>query len=290
MEISYLEEFLVIVEEGKLGEAAERLYTTSSTLSKHIHAIEKEYGVPLFDRSKRAIVLNEYGQIFLPYAQSIVKAHYEAEKKIKKKKASHKKNISIYAEYRIFELAVKFRQETHINITIDENSSDNYKEFLKGGRCALGFLIDNGQLPDDLIKIPYIKDTLMVVCPSNHPLAKKKRISIEDLREEDFVMFQEDKKTPINREVHRMCNEAGFTPQISFTGVTGSNIIESVKRDMGIALLWKKATAYIMVDGVAMVELENTPELEICLCYSKDHILSSEEQAFMEFVKEEKEL
>lgn len=287
MEISHLEEFLVIVEEGKLGEAAERLYTTSSTLSKHIHAIEKEYGVLLFDRSKRAIVLNEYGQVFLPYARSIVNAHREAEKKIKKKKASHKKNISVYAEYRIFELAVKFQQKTRINLIIDENSDYSYKKFLKGGRCSLGFLVEKGQLPGDIIQVPYIKDTLMLVCPKDHPLAEKASVSIEELEEEEFVMFQEDNDTPINREVYRMCSEAGYTPQISFTGVTGSNIIESVKRHMGIALLWKKATEYIMVDGIATVELENSPEMEIYLCYFRNHTLSPEEQAFVEFVKEE---
>lgn len=287
VEISHLEEFLVIVEEGKLGEAAERLYTTSSTLSKHIHAIEKEYGVPLFDRSKRAIILNEYGQVFLPFAQSIVNAHHEAEKKIKKKRDSHKKSLVVYAEYRIFELAVKFREKTHINLIIDENSDYNYKEFLKGGRCSLGFLVEDGQLSDDVVRIPYIRDTLILVCPADHPLAKRTSISIEELEEEEFVMFQEDNDTPINREVYRMCSEAGYTPQISFTGVTGSNIIESVKRHMGIALLWKKATEYIMVDDVATVELENSPQLEIYLCYFKDHVLSPEEQAFVEFVREE---
>ncbi len=287
VEISHLEEFLVIVEEKKLGEAAEKLYTTSSTLSKHIHAIEKEYGVPLFDRSKRSIVLNEYGQIFLPFAQSIVNAHHEAEKKIKKKKASHKKNISVYAEYRIFELAVKFRQKTHINLIIDENSDYNYKEFLKGGKCALGFLTDSGQLSDEVVRIPYIKDTLMLVCPADHPLAKKRSVTIEELEEEEFVMFQEDNDTPINREIYRMCAKAGYTPQISFTGVTGSNIVESVRRGMGIALLWTKATEHIMVEGIATAALENSPELEIYLCYFKNHTLSPEEQAFVEFVKEE---
>lgn len=282
-----MEEFLVIVEEGKLGEAAERLYTTSSTLSKHIQAIEKEYGVPFFDRSKRSIVLNEYGQIFLPYAQSIVNSHHEAEKKIRKKRASHKKNISVYSEYRIFELAVKFQQKTHINLIIDENSDYNYKKFLKGGKCSLGFLIDNGQLSDDIVQVPYIKDTLMLVCPEDHPLARKASVSIKELEEEEFVMFQEDNCTPINREVYRMCHEAGYMPQVSFTGVTGSNIIESVKRHMGIALLWKKATEYIMVDGIATVELENSRVMEIYLCYFKNHALLPEEQAFVDFVREE---
>lgn len=287
MEISHLEEFLVIVEEGKLGEAAERLYTTSSTLSKHIQSIEKEYGVPFFDRSKRAIVLNEYGKVFLPYAQSIVNAHHEAEKKIKKKKNAHKNNISVYAEYRIFELVVKFREKTHINLLIDENSDYNYKEFLKGEKCTLGFLVDNGQVSEDVVQIPYIKDTLMLVCPADHPLAKRKSVSIEELKEEEFVMFQEDNDTPINREIYKMCGRAGYTPQISFTGVTGSNIIESVRRHMGIALLWKKATEYIMVDGVATVELKDSPELKVYLCYKKNHKLSPEERAFVEFVKEE---
>ena len=88
MEIEYLEEFLVIAEEGRLGEAAERLYTTSSSLSKHIHALEKEYGVALFDRSKRTIALNAYGEMLLPYAKKMVELHREASRKLFQKAVS----------------------------------------------------------------------------------------------------------------------------------------------------------------------------------------------------------
>ncbi len=152
MEIEYLEEFLVIAEEGRLGEAAERLYTTSSSLSKHIHALEKEYGVALFDRSKRTIALNAYGEMLLPYAKKMVELHREASRKLFQKAVSDERSVSISAGYRIFEMAVEFRQKYQIGLTINESYEG--KELLRKGDCELAFIMDEENKEQDLVKLP----------------------------------------------------------------------------------------------------------------------------------------
>ena len=71
MEINYLKEFVVLAQTGNFMEAAELLYVSQSTLSKHIKSIEVELGVSLFDRTTRKVTISKFGQLLLPYAQQI---------------------------------------------------------------------------------------------------------------------------------------------------------------------------------------------------------------------------
>ena len=69
MEIEYIKEFVVLAETENYLEAAESLFISQSTLSKHIKIIEKELDVQLFDRTTRKVHLNKYGKMFLKYAK-----------------------------------------------------------------------------------------------------------------------------------------------------------------------------------------------------------------------------
>lgn len=287
MDIEYLEEFLVIAQEGRLGEAAERLYTTSSSLSKHIHALEKEYGVPLFDRSKRTISLNEYGQILLPYAEKMQSLHEEVTKKLQQKANTAKRSISISAGYRIFELAVEFRQKYHIGLAINESYEG--KQLLKDGACELAFIVDEENREEDLVRIPYKKDDMVLICNKSHPLARRKEIALEELKDEDFVMFPDSDKNRISKIILDTCLQAGFDPKVAFTGTVGSNIVNSVAQNMGIALLWRKALKFIMREDIAILEITPKKEIDISLFYVRGHRLTPEAQLFIEFVRSKAE-
>ena len=73
MELKYIREFVSLAETSNYFETAERLFITTSSLSRHIKALEEELGMPLFDRTTRKVVLNRHGRLFLPYAKQFVK-------------------------------------------------------------------------------------------------------------------------------------------------------------------------------------------------------------------------
>ncbi len=52
MEMSQLQNFIVVAEEENITKAADLLLLSQSALSRSIHNLEKELGVPLFDRKK----------------------------------------------------------------------------------------------------------------------------------------------------------------------------------------------------------------------------------------------
>ncbi len=72
MNIDHLRYFLVLSQELHYSRAAERLHISQSGLSHAVAALEKELGVPLFQKSGRGIRLGQYGLALLPQAQQIV--------------------------------------------------------------------------------------------------------------------------------------------------------------------------------------------------------------------------
>ena len=72
MEITQLEFFLKIVEEGSFSKAAERAFRTQPAVSLAIRRLEDELGAALLDRSQKTPTLTEAGRVFHDYARRII--------------------------------------------------------------------------------------------------------------------------------------------------------------------------------------------------------------------------
>ena len=64
MDIKHMKYFVEVVKQGGMTNASKSLYIAQPTISKAIKDIEAEMTVPLFDRSKRSLVLTDAGKIF----------------------------------------------------------------------------------------------------------------------------------------------------------------------------------------------------------------------------------
>ena len=73
MEISKLNTFLTVVRSGSFHSAADELYLSSSTVSKHIAAIESELSVVLLKRTLKGVELTGDGKRLFPYIQKIIR-------------------------------------------------------------------------------------------------------------------------------------------------------------------------------------------------------------------------
>lgn len=72
MELNHVKEFIALTKTENYLEAAENLFISQSSLSKHIKSLEAELGTTLFDRTTRQVKLNEAGKVFLKYAQQLI--------------------------------------------------------------------------------------------------------------------------------------------------------------------------------------------------------------------------
>ena len=115
MDINYFKEFVVLAQTGNFMEAAEILYSSQSTLSKHIQSMEAELGIQLFDRTTRKVKISKYGQLLLPYARQIAEIQDKYNAVLKSSLETDREILnlgSIYglAQYKITDVLVKFKK------------------------------------------------------------------------------------------------------------------------------------------------------------------------------------
>ena len=83
MDFNQLNCFISVAQTLNFSEAARRNYVSQSTVSRYIGELEKEFGVQLFTRSHRDVIITNEGKLLLPYAIDIVNTLSKAKTVIK---------------------------------------------------------------------------------------------------------------------------------------------------------------------------------------------------------------
>ena len=293
MNISNLQEFLAIVNYGSFENAADQLFTTQSTLSKHIQKMEAELKVPLFDRSSRKVVLSEYGRLLLPYAQKIVRleSEYLSILHSGQNKSQFTINmgaVSNFVAYRISEVLVDFKKlYPNIRINIFGETPIKVHQKLLDRIYDLAFLryseTEDFNKLKELEIIPFTEDRIVVGCSKNHPLASRDSVSLNELASERMLGYQEH--TFMNRFMTSACTDAGFIPQITMVANHTENIIAFSAQNIGICLLMKKQILHTYHPNIAIVDVNPPYKCRVDLCYLKARKLAAPEQKFIEFVR-----
>lgn len=288
MDIHYLYEFTVLAENLSFSIAAEELYINQSSLSKHIASMEKELGVRLLNRSTHQVVLSEYGKTLLPYATEISRQYRAASDAMEKAKAAERgrlqvASIPVLAQYGIIDTIAAFcAARPDIELQIKEVEAKDISRLLSQENCELAFqrLLDTSSAEFEYTK--YCDDTLAAVLPCNHPLADRNQISLSALKDEVFLLL--DENTLMYSVCLDACRKAGFLPQMAYKGHRPENIIDLVSKGMGISLLMKRQVSFFPNPGISILDVMPDVCSSIYLINKKNHALSPAARAFRSFV------
>lgn len=291
MELNYIRHFVALAESGNYLETADALFMAQSSLSRHIKSLERELGAPLFDRTTRKVVLNEFGKTFLPYARAMLEIQDECGKALQGYLDSvssivNAASIPAMAPYHITDVFAGFQEENPgCRLHITEADSTKIWQLLEEGKCECGFVRseDMAGVPKDMKQIAFTTDHLAAVLPGNHPLAGKDTVSLEMLKHERFLFL--DRETSMYGICVNACREAGFEPDVAFTGFRGENLIDLAAKGMGVALLTRKPIEDAADKAVALVDIEPTIETAVSLAYSGKRKLPEAARRFINYVK-----
>jgi DNA-binding transcriptional LysR family regulator len=289
MEMDYLCEFAVIAKLGSFSLAAEELFFSQPSLSKHIMALEKELNVPLFNRTSRNVALSEAGAQILPYANQVFEirkriASIAAEQINREKRFINIASIPVMAEYDITGAITRFQKEyPEINLSISEYEHQEILRLLESGECELAFIRESREESSILEYATFYKDYLVAVLPRSHRLAAEKALHLQQLENEEFLFL--DKGTALYNLCFDLCSGSGFTPKVKYTGHRPENIIDFVSQGMGIALLMKRHADYFKNAGATCIDVIPTVESDICLARIKSHKLSNAAKVFWDYIE-----
>jgi len=285
MDIKKLICFITIVESGDYTTAAQKLFVSQAALSKQIISLEKELNVTLFDRSKRKNVLTEAGHILMSHVPTLIKDYKET------LAALHTGNqklviasMPIMVQYGITKLISDFsNQYPTVQLSVLEINNDNISFGLSHNEYALAFVRRDGLDLSRLEAVDIFQDQLVLIMSKQHPLASQTSISLEQFKHDNFLFL--NTYTTLYDHSYNACLQAGFEPNVIFSGERAENIAELVSANIGVALLMEQV-AQGLSDNIAIAPLQNMPHSYISLVRPRGGYRSDSERMFWAYVKQ----
>lgn len=195
---------VTVAEAGSMNEAARLLFISQPSLSAAIRELEDETGTELFLRTNRGIALTPEGEEFIGYARMLLEQYQLMESKyIAKEKTKKKFSVSMqhytFAVSAFVELVKQFGMDEY-EFAVHETKTYDVIDDVKNFRSEIGILYVNDFNQKVLYKLfrdcglefhELLRCGIYVYLWKGHPLANRKLISLEDLREYPCLSFDQ---------------------------------------------------------------------------------------------------
>ncbi|QUA53200.1 LysR family transcriptional regulator [Aristaeella lactis] len=204
MTIQQLNYVITISEKGSLNKAAEVLYVTQPSLTSAVRELEKELGITLFNRGGKGVTLTNDGAEFIQYARQVV-TQYDRLLEKYGKGGNLRKKFGISCQHYSFavksfvEMVKQFDTDEY-EFAIRESKTRDVIEDVTTGKSEVGILylsdfnrkaIGKFLKSSQLEFHPLIKCEPYVYLWKGHPLANKKSIRLEELRDYPCLSFEQ---------------------------------------------------------------------------------------------------
>jgi DNA-binding transcriptional LysR family regulator len=240
MELTQLEFFLKVLEEGSFSKAAQRVFRTQPAVSISIRRLEEEVGAPLLDRSQKTPTLTEAGKIVHDYAQRIITLRDQAREAVSELQTLKRGRVRIGANestsiYLLPEVILSFREKyPQVKVEIHRLVSERLpREVLdRNVDFALMAFEPNDR---DLDAFPVLKDELALIFNPKHWLANRESITVKELGDESFLAH--NVKTASRVKVIETFAKHHTPLNITLELATVETIKRFVQQNMGLAFV-----------------------------------------------------
>jgi DNA-binding transcriptional LysR family regulator len=282
--------FLEVAKLQSFSRAAEKLFRTQPAISAQVRLLERGCGAKLFDRSGKKVLLTPAGETLSKYVESMLALHKEALQAIADLNQSPRGKLYLGANeatclYVLPRAFARFKQlYPLVQISIYRSFSHKILQKLQEGAVELGIVT----LPltmTNLEVIPVFRDEVQVVVPKNHPLARSRSVTVEEMARYPLIL---PKTGHMRVVIDHLLHEHRDHLQISMELASVESIKKFVGANLGISLI---SRAYAQADVAAgMLELiplaDQKIHRELGLVYRRDRQLSLPAKVFVEVVRE----
>jgi DNA-binding transcriptional LysR family regulator len=280
------------------SKAADDLFLTQPTVSGHILSLEQSLSLRLFDRANREVRLTKSGKVFREYASKILSLRRNMLQVLSEFSQGIRGELSlgsstIPGEYLLPKLIGDFRK-THPSFVISLKIADTKEviQYVLQDQVEFGLIGAKLNHPS-LHYEKYEEDQIIVVAPSEHPLTRKKRVGLDELLKEPWIIREEGSGTQV--AVERALKSKGRTLKqfnvIMEMGST-SSVKEGVRAGLGLAFISRRAIEGEIRQGFfSQVDVEGLEPLcrQIYLVSHRRRTLSPMATKFLRFLRERKE-
>jgi DNA-binding transcriptional LysR family regulator len=243
VEYRQLKFFVAVAEELHFTRASARLRIAQPYLSREIRRLECEIGAELFARTKRSVALTSAGHILLQHARTLLdntaQALYATRRASRGEIGSIRLGFMRVAAIGVIPTATaRFRSAyPDVEVLLKDVTSDEGLEAVRTGQLDL-CLLHPPRTVDTAINIETLwLEPLVAVLPPKHPLAAMRRISLQRLKSEPWLIHPRESGSRLHDEIIAACAAAGFEPRIVQRSTRMTTAISMVASGIGVALV-----------------------------------------------------
>lgn len=288
MELRSLRAFVEVVRQGGFSQAAKVVFATQSTVSKAVKQLEIELGVPLLDRIGHRSEMTAAGQIVYRRAIAMLAEREDMVGELDElrglKRGRLRLGLPPLGSSTLFApMFVNFRSRyPGIDISLVEHGSKRLEEILLAGEIDLAASLLPVAEPFDWQAVR--AEPLVALMNATHPLAKRKKLGLVDLRDTPFILF--DSGFALNQVILDACEKRGFVPAVAARSGQVDFIVELAAAGLGIAFLPRNMAVQRHQEGVAQVLLDEPDTLwHIALIWRRGGYLSHAARAWLELAR-----
>ncbi|WP_309572550.1 LysR family transcriptional regulator, partial [Deinococcus sp.] len=267
------------------GRAAERVFVVQQALSNSIRNLEDEVGVPLVLRTTRRVQLTPAGQEFLIGARETLALAAQTVERARRAARGEVGRLTIgfvsgLAFGGLPEIVRRFR-DLYPNVSVDlrELTAQEQESALRGGQIDVGLMLLPVRDPS-LDSRALWRQPLVAALPTEHALARKRKLKISDLKDESFVFFPRQIRATYFDQVMRWCGAAGFTPHVVQEAIEVPTLLSLVAAGIGV-FLPIEFFSRLSLPGVVYRPVDGAPIVEIVAVWSRSEGRSPVVRAFL---------
>ncbi len=290
MDIKQISYFMAVAQEGSFSRAAEKLEVSQPTLSMAVKKLEEELGAELFYSFNRRQNLTDEGLRLKEGAAKLLEVYQETIENVKLSDYVGSGAVTLglsplFGACFFGDLIPSFSAAyPNIKINMIEDGANKIDELVEKGEVDLAVTL-NTERTASFASCHFSTQRNVALLHKKHPLANAKSITVADLKEDSFAIFNQD--FILNRQIMSACHAAGFRPKIALLSSQWDFMVELVSRNRAVSILPKPVLDKHPDPNVVCVPLMDSMKYwDIVLAWNKQKYMSKSCRLFLDYVKE----
>jgi DNA-binding transcriptional LysR family regulator len=281
--------FHEVAKHKSFSKAAEELYISQPAVTKHIRNLELKVGMRLIQRGRGGFALTEGGKTLFKYTQKISSHLMEIEDVLGDLQKDYRRFLRIgttesYSKCLMPKLLSGFQTSfPAIKISLDVGNSEEIEKNLSTYRNDLA-VIGVTRVSPKIESIPFLKEELVLIVSPEHPLSKRKSVSLKELEAHPLIIRAKGSTT--RKILLQAFKELDIAPSLLVEAGSSEFIKQWVSEGKGVSVIVKRIVEDEGKRGIVrIVPLTEKLYLKVAFLYLKEQRFNPAIKAFVKYME-----
>ena len=253
--------FLALAESGSVSAAARALHVTQPTASMQLKEVSQAVGMPVYEVIGKRVFLTEAGRELAETARTIAGEWEALTQKFDAMRGLTRGRLRVSlvntAQYFMPRLLGEFYAvHPEIDISLEVLNRDGVVSRLRENLDDL-YIMSMPPADVELEDNVFMPNPLLLVAPAAHPLARRRKLTLDKLADERFILRERGSGTRMAAE--QLFRQQKFRPRLRMELGSNEAIRQAVAGGLGVAVLSRHALGDGEGAGLAVLNVDGFP-------------------------------